>query len=393
MTKLLFIIGGFVLLALALSCHDEKDGGGNQGYSTGLVRAEYQGADQAVFFDFSTGKAAEVPRDFFDIGLFVKGPEDSYIFANSGSYGSGVRVLKTAAASLGDDLTGAAGPEGVRVKEYTFRQGVPLLKNPGGGAYQAQENPFAGEIGSYGEYYPVRFGGGGRYVYIVKTARGNYYKLLFKTVGMTSLLPPTPAYHITVVKGLDGTTEVDIKGSLSGVTKERGYGYVYFDLDVPDLADAQVDSTALGIPPVADWDLLFTRADLELPEDPDNPGYVSLAAGSAAWPAVLLNTYKGVEALKFAGRSIEQVFSTHALSGQVDAIGRSWYTTEGAPPVFSVPVNTFVVKTAEGQYAKFQPESFYGPDNEPFSMTFRYFYSGNDKEGKDFITDFPDYRE
>jgi hypothetical protein len=82
-----------ILAALILSCNGEKDSGGNQGYSAAVVRAEYQGADQAVFFDFSTGKTVEAPHDFFDIGLFVKGPDDSYIFANSGSYGSGVRVL------------------------------------------------------------------------------------------------------------------------------------------------------------------------------------------------------------------------------------------------------------------------------------------------------------
>jgi hypothetical protein len=374
-----------ILAALAVSCTGKK-GAGSPGYSTAAVRVDYQGANRAVFFDFSTGKAAEAPQDFFDIGIFVKGPDDSYIFANSGSYGSGARVLKTAAASLGDDLSGVAGPDGVHVKEYTFRQGIPLLKNSGGGLYQTNENPFAGEIGSYGEYYPVRFGGGGQCAYIVKTAGGNYYKLLFKVVGMTSMLPPTSGYHITVVKGLDGTTEVDLKGSLSGITKERGYGYVYFDLDVPDLAGAQVDCAALGIPPAADWDLLFTRADLELPEDPDNPGYISLAADgcAAAWPVVLLNTYKGVEALKFAGRNIEEVFSTLSLSNKVDAIGKSWYTTEGTPPVFSVPVNTFVVKTAEGRYAKFQPESFYGPDNEQFYMTFRYLYSGDNSDQFDY---------
>jgi hypothetical protein len=366
-----------ILAALALSCNDEKEGGNSPGYATAALRVEHQGAGRAVFFDFSTGKTAEVPQDFFDIGIFVNGPDDSYIFANSGSYGSGVRALKTAATSLGEDLTGAAGPDGVNVKEYTFRQGAPLLKTPGGGAYQAKENPFEGEISSHSAYYPVRFGGGGRNVYIVRTAGGNYYKLLFKVVGMTALLPPTAAYHITAVKGLDGTKEVDIKGSLSGITKERGYGYVYFDLDAPDLAEAQLDCAALGIPPAADWDLLFTRADLALAEDPDNPGYVNPAAETLAWPAALLNTYKGVEAAVSAGRNIEKVFNTLALSGRIDAIGRSWHNTEGAPPVFSIPVNTFVVRTAEGRYAKFQPLSFDGTDDGQRFLSFRYLYSGD----------------
>jgi hypothetical protein len=133
---------------------------------------------------------------------------------------------------------------------------------------------------------------------------------------------------------------------------------------------------AAPVPKAPDWDILFTRTNELQTEDGIN---VSSQMPVASRSSVLLNIYKGVQAGKAAGIPMEYLLSASgvSLSGAVDAIGYSWYSMAGMPPVFSVPANTFVVKTVEGNFAKFQPASFYGPNNESFYMTFRYLYSGS----------------
>jgi hypothetical protein len=75
-----------------------------------------------------------------------------------------------------------------------------------------------------------------------------------------------------------------------------------------------------------------------------------------------------------------------AFSAEIDAIGYGWYYTDNRGDYWvskeGYPIRTFVVKTAEGHYAKFQPASFYGPDMKKgpgFHMEFRYHYVANNK--------------
>ena len=93
--------------------------------------------------------------------------------------------------------------------------------------------------------------------------------------------------------------------------------------------------------------------------------------------SVLLNIFKGVKAKAIAGKLIDEVadadMSDDGLSGDIDAIGYGWYTTAGMPPVYSVAENTYIIKTAEGNFAKFQPETF-AKDGKNFIMDFSYYY-------------------
>jgi hypothetical protein len=61
------------------------------------------------------------------------------------------------------------------------------------------------------------------------------------------------------------------------------------------------------------------------------------------------------------------------LSGEIDAIGYGWYSTSGMPPTYSVPNNTYIIKTAEEKFALFQPETFV-KDGKSFVMDFSYEY-------------------
>jgi hypothetical protein len=101
----------------------------------------------------------------------------------------------------------------------------------------------------------------------------------------------------------------------------------------------------------------------------------------ASRSSVLLNTYKSVGAKLVTGKSIGEVPDTELsdaeLSGEIDAIGYRWYSMSGIPPVYSVPDNTYVIKTAEGGFAKFQPKTF-AKDSKSFVMDFDYSYESGE---------------
>jgi hypothetical protein len=190
-----------------------------------------------------------------------------------------------------------------------------------------------------------------------------------------------PAYVVTAVPGLGSgeTGKVELSPSITGLTD--GFGWLYLKLvgaGGPRVLNTgtELSTGAPAIPPAADWDLLFTRT-IEL--QTEDGSTVSSQMPVASRSSVLLNTYKGVEAAAVE-LSMEQVVNITDLnfSVEVDAIGYSWYSMAGMPPTFTVSNKTFVIKTAEGNYAKFQPGTFYGPNNESFYMTFRYLYSDGD---------------
>jgi hypothetical protein len=353
-----------IFTALCMSC-DNPDGPeppDEPVYDTAAAKVDYAGANRAVFFDFSTGTITELAHDFFDIAIDAGGS----IIANSGSYGSGVQVYKTESSAIGDDFSSDPGADAVR--EYTFRNGVNLYNYQ-----QTEENPIAG-LGMV----PSN-------VYLIKVQYGSaaaeYFKVQFamKMPGAGGYSGP-PAYVVTAVPGLGAgeTDKVELSSPVTGLTD--GYGWLYFKLvgeGGPRVLNTATSWTAGGtaVPQATDWDLLFTRT-IELQTEDGTT--VSAGMPVASRSSVLLNTYKEVEAAAVA-QSMEQVVNTTGLtfSGEVDAIGYGWYAMAGMPPTFSVPTKTFVVKTAEGHYAKFQPGTFYGPNSESFYMTFRYFYSGN----------------
>ncbi|MDR1248817.1 MAG: hypothetical protein LBK63_05885 [Treponema sp.] len=352
-TRLGAVIASAFLAVLAWSCDTGTNPSGESSgaeYARALACIDYDGANKAVFIDFSAENpiAAELPHDFFDLAVDSNG----HIIANSGSYGSGVLAYKTDQTDITKDLSALAD----RVKEYTFREGKELY------GYQEQANPFKGEISPLAQ-------GSGR-VYLIKTAAGNSYKMTFNMFGMGGF------YRFEVVKGLKGTEKIELTGSLKGLINdpENTYGYIFFDLDAdpPGALNASGIQLAEGAPPLpksCNWDLLCTRTD-----EPQNGG------APAQLSSILLNIYREVTAYTAAGKPVRDVAGIAGLSPstEIDAIGGLWHSADNSePPVYRANENTYVVRTVEGNFAKFQPESYTGPAGEGFYMTFTYLYGNS----------------
>jgi hypothetical protein len=319
---------------------------------------------RAVFIDFSGDTdtvTRELPHDFFDLAMFS---QDStvHIIANSGSYGTGTTVLKTGSTNIEDDFSEKADKEedGVikeYIKEYTFRAGKDLI------GYQTEANPLAGASAS----------GATKNVFLVKTAYGSedprYFKVVFDSYG------PQGKYTITVVPGLAGGSngKVALSGGLSGINDDNGYGYIFFDLHGEGGPRALNDGAVLkdgspDIPRAAEWDLLCTRTD----------DLVDITRKTNR-SSILLNPVKGVAAAALPGKYLYDVLTASGLdfSAVIDVIGHSWYQTDNRGSYWVDPV-VFVIKTAEGHYAKFRPLTFKGPTEENFHMSFRYYYAAGD---------------
>jgi hypothetical protein len=363
----IFIAGLLALPAslLWVSCDlgtNGNDDGGDD-YLHGTLNVDYNAANNAVFFDFSTGTKTVVPHDFFDIA-YSSNTGDPIVIANSGNYGSGVQVYATDSSDIGADFSVTPGE--AAVKEYTFRTGEKIYD------HQTIENP----LGSL-DTQPSK-------VMLIKVQYRDgitpeYFKVVFSvTMGTIS----GPSFNMTVVPGLGPgeTGKVEIKAPIGGIT--NGYGWLYFKLVGADGPRALNNGTtwletgATAIPPLAaDWDILAIRSTELQSLDGETLAAEMPVTGRSS---VLLNIYKNVQAKTIAGKLIDEIkaadLSDDGLSGAIDAIGYSWYKMAGMPPVFSPVGNSYVIKTVEGNFAKFQPESFYGPKSEGFVMDFSYSY-------------------
>ena len=347
------LVTAAVVTAFFSSCQTDPEDDPPGDYQEATAKVDYNGtgpnSKRAVFFKFSTGVIKEVPLDFFDIAIATTSPlpaGQDRIIANSGSYGAGVLVFATDNTNIADTITD---PSSTTVRHFTFRNGYDVSPTY---IPQSVANPVAGAI--------TGSGAGDGKVYAIKTGAGTWFKVKFNSFG------PQGQYSITVVEGLDGTTEATISGGLGSAAP---YGYVYFDLDTK----AAIDPAAAGIPKADGWDILCTRTD-DIVSNAGSPYYANRSS-------ILINSAKGVTAAKVEGKNIEEVLqipAESAFSSTIDtAIGYSWYSTSGMPPTMSAATNTYVVKTVEGTYVKFQPGSFYGPNSESFYMSFRYYAGDN----------------
>lgn len=291
-------------------------------YKTDTVKVNYNRpvTHSAAFLHFATGTLTHVPFDAWDIAISTANGE---IIANNGIYGTGVRLLKTESRDLTEDLSALA----TRVI----------------GIVDTNSNPFAGELTQ---------GAGSGTVYIVRDAAGENFKITFTSFG------PMGRYSLSVVNGLAGTEVQTISGSINAE-----YAFTYLNLS------ERSDVTTL-FPKKSQWDVSFLRA---LEFQMGAPGTFG------ARSAIFFNAAQGVEAVVLDGQAIADVqdLSSASFTDNPLAIGARWYTFDQVTRIFSINVVTLGFRTIEGNYAKMQVRTFYGPDQEQFWSLVRYGYQPN----------------
>lgn len=276
-------------------------------------------AHMAAYLDFSSGTMTHITYDAWDIAIDAS---NATIIANCGVWGSGVRIYKTTSTDIAADFTA----------EQSKITGI----------VDTTVNPFAGEFSEQGA--------GSGTVYLIKDAAGAYYKIAFASYG------PMGKYSLKMASGLAATTAAEVTGSIASA-----YGYTYFDLSTNQ------DVTS-SMPKADAWDVKFARG-LEF----DMGGTVS------ARSAVTFNKKGGVQAAIADGKNIAEVTTVDGVAFSSDPllIGASWYTFDHTAKTYSVNTATYAFQTVEGNYAKLQLKSFYGPNQEQFWTIVKYGYQAN----------------
>lgn len=287
-------------------------------YQLDTVAVDYINNHMAAYLDFSTATITHVPYDTWDIAISNQG----VIIANSGVWGSGVRIGK----STQSDMTADLSSEQNLVTEIV----------------DTTSNPFSNELNEQG------MGSGA--IYLIKDAAGEFYKVNFKSFG------PMGKYAISVGKGLNAQTSSEISGSI-----RSEYGYTYFDL-------GSATDVTTQMPPAKNWDVKFARA-LEF----------DMGGSFSARSAVIFNAENGVEMATIPDTEIKGVLDLQGLvfTQNPYAIGASWYTFDHDSKTYTVNKTTYAFKTVEGNYAKLQMKSFYGPAQEQFWSLIQYGYQAD----------------
>jgi len=284
------------------------------GYHTETAKVDYGGENNVAFFDFSSGTITHIKHDVWDIAFATY--DSTLMIANSGSYGFGVTVTNTKSTNWLADYSGEAG----NINQHTTIDDNPLKDFQSGGVSK-------------------------RYVYLAKDEAGNCYKFQIDSISGST-------YKLRI-DTLDGNSTSTID-----VTIDNNYDYIYVDLGTK--------SVVSFAPPKSDWDIKFGRTE----------EYIGGPMGWVGRSSVSVNIASSVKSA-LVEKNIEDVKSASGLTLSPDLlnIGHNWYTYNHATHTYSVdPQKTWIIQTVEGNYAKFQMLTFYGPNKEKFYSEFKFYY-------------------
>ena len=319
------IAGSFAALAMLAGCDvgTEPKGGDTTptvDYRIDTANVDYKDANNVVFFDFSSGEKTVVAHDTWHIAFDT----DLNVIANSGNYGSDVAVCSTGTTGFGADFTDWFGDT---TKTFTR---TDIGDNILGTNWMDLSG---GMPPSYTEQ-----------VYLLKTKGANNYKVQFTGAGMGGTLTMK-------IAAPDAATADE-----QTFSHNSDYEYTYIDC---------ASKQAVLVAPKKDaWDIRFGRTEF------------AMGTSTGGRSSIAINTAGGVSVAVVEDKDIDEVTEAGPLSYSTDllAIGNGWYEFDRDTRTFSVEKKTYVVKTTGGNYAKFQPATFDGPNGESFWCVFEYLY-------------------
>ncbi|WP_419161948.1 HmuY family protein [Candidatus Palauibacter sp.] len=140
------------------------------------------------------------------------------------------------------------------------------------------------------------------------------------------------------------------------VDARDGSGWVYFDFDKGSAVEG----------PLAGWDLAVNRYHIVVNGGTGYPGAGGAIATTASWAAVTEAPAAGYETTEGA---LNDGPATPGLE--------RWYTYGFFSHLLEPKDETYVIRTAEGRYAKLRILSYYCPQATPGCVTLVYGYQGD----------------
>lgn len=145
------------------------------------------------------------------------------------------------------------------------------------------------------------------------------------------------------------------------------------------IGESTIDSAHLNDPSWAirtDWDIAFHRSEVRTNSGASGNG------NGGAWDASETDFSK-VTTAPSTGYIVDTVYkimckpsmdvSSQCLSG-ASFISKVWISMSGMPPTYTVSNKIFVIKTAQGKYAKIHLKDYYNEDASSGYVTMQYYY-------------------
>jgi hypothetical protein len=288
-------------------------------YLVDTASVDYKKSNNVVYFDFSTGTKTVTAHDTwhfaFDANLNV--------IANSGNYGSDVAVCSTGVTDFTQNFTTWFAD----TSKYFTRTDTNAN--------------ILGRKWMNSTIMPPTFS---KQVYLLKTKGSGNYKIQITGAGMNGSIKVKIA------------TPAETMAEELSYTHNSEYEYTYID--------CSSKQAVLVAPKTNTWDLRFGRTEF------------AMGTATGGRSSIAINSAGGVSVAVAEGKNIDEVTdaSSFTYSNSMFSIGHGWYAYDHDAKVYSVAKNTYVLKTTEGKFAKFQIATFDGPGGEAFWCLFEYLY-------------------
>ncbi len=283
-------------------------------YYTDTADVDYKGKNQVVYYDFSSRTKTIVAHDSWHVAF----DKDYSFVANGGNYGYGVHACSTGISDFASDFSGWKDSTSRFTRTDTIDN--VLAKNWSGGQ-----------------------------VFLISDEAGTYYKYQILGTSDKGL-----RFKIAALAATSAAEDT--------IAFATGYNRTFINL---------ASHKAVQVEPLANaWDIRFGRTEF-------------LMGGSVSGrSSIAINALGGVQSATISAESEIELSSVTAVpasgfSGTELAPGSSWVSYSSTTKVFTMLPVVYVVKTTEGNYAKFRMINFMGPNNEYYYSLFKFLYQAN----------------
>ncbi len=148
--------------------------------------------------------------------------------------------------------------------------------------------------------------------------------------------------------------------------------WVYFSFSKGKVVDIENFSASM------DWDIAFHRFDVRTNCGASGPGNGgTYNAGQIEFESLLVAPDEGYSLNDTISIIDEDGNWENPTNVPGDTVLATWLTFSGPPPTYNISNNIYVVKTADGKYAKVWLKDYYNDESQTGYVTMKYFYQAD----------------